>query len=238
MDNEKKEQTKDIVASIRARLRNIAKQSGRDVDAVLLQYFQERFLYRMSISEFSEKFILKGALLLLVNNIDRFRPTKDIDLLGRRITSDLDSITRAMKKIGTIEYDDGVACLSESLQAHIIKEGAQYEGVRIKIDLTLGNIRKRLTVDIGFGDAMIDEPVKLEFPVLLDMPSPKLQCYHLETIIAEKFQAIVWLNFQTSRMKDIFDLPDGPVVRISSVPGSVDTPGHGPRDGGRGLVGL
>jgi hypothetical protein len=79
----KNDHPKDIVASIRARLRNIAQQSNRDVDAVLLQYFQERFLYRLSISEFSENFILKGALLLLVNNIDRFRPTKDIDLLGR-----------------------------------------------------------------------------------------------------------------------------------------------------------
>ena len=83
-----KREIKDIAGSIKAKLKNIARGSGRDFDAVLLQYFQERFLYRISISEFNENFILKGALLLMVKSISPFRPTKDIDLLGKGIDSE------------------------------------------------------------------------------------------------------------------------------------------------------
>jgi predicted nucleotidyltransferase component of viral defense system len=86
----KKKKIKNIPVSVRARLYNRAKQTGREFDAVVLQYFQERFLYRLSISEFKENFILKGALLLLSRNITRFRPTKDIDLLGRKLDGSLD----------------------------------------------------------------------------------------------------------------------------------------------------
>ncbi len=139
-------QSKNRIASIQDRLKQIAKQSNRDVDSVLLQFFQERFLYRVSVSAFAENLILKGALLLLINHIDRFRPTKDIDFLGRRLDNAPENIIRIIKEIAMIECDDGVDCFAESIQAQIIKEGALYEGVRIKFDMGLGKIRKRLTL--------------------------------------------------------------------------------------------
>ncbi|UCH92512.1 MAG: nucleotidyl transferase AbiEii/AbiGii toxin family protein [Candidatus Aminicenantes bacterium] len=201
-----KKEIKDIVESIRARLKNFARRSGRDFDAVLLQYFQERLLYRVSVSEFNENFILKGALLLMVKSVSPFRPTKDIDFLGKGIKAEPESLKILVRKISKIDCNDGIQFISESVKAAAIKEGAEYEGIRVKIDSTLGKIKKTITVDIGFGDKIFDGPEEFDFPVLLDFPAPKIKCYNYETIIAEKFQAIVWLNFQTSRLKDFFDI--------------------------------
>ena len=98
-------QIKDIAASVRARLLNIAKGAGRNFEAVLLQYFQERFLYRLSISPYKKQFVLKGALAFLTDSMSRFRPTKDIDLAGRINASNLNKI---MCDIFTIPCEDGV----------------------------------------------------------------------------------------------------------------------------------
>ena len=197
---------KDIPESVRGRLKNIAKRMNRDFDALLLQYFQERFLYRISLSDFCDNLILKGALLLYVKNIGVFRPTKDIDFLGRGIESDPGVIKKILIEIASIDYNDGFNIIPESIEAFTIKEGAEYEGVRVKVKGRLGSIRKTMVFDFGFGDHIIGGPEILEFPVLLDYPAPRIKCYTLESVIAEKFQAIVWLNYQTSRLKDFYDI--------------------------------
>jgi predicted nucleotidyltransferase component of viral defense system len=201
-----KKEIKDMTESIRGRLKNIARETKRDFDAVLLQFFQERFLYRLSISEFRENFILKGALLLMIKSITPFRPTKDIDFMGRGIGGDPNRIKTIFKKIADINGGDSIRFESEDVEAKVIMVGAEYVGVRIKLKATMGTIRKKMTMDVGFGDMLIDEPEELNFPVLLNFPSPKIRCYSFETVIAEKFQAMVWLNFQSSRLKDFFDI--------------------------------
>ena len=104
----KKKETKNISESVRKRLYNIAQETNRTFDAVSLQYFQERFLYRISISDYKEKLILKGALLLLIRDITRFRPTKDIDFLGSSIANDPENINKIISVIASINIDDGV----------------------------------------------------------------------------------------------------------------------------------
>jgi predicted nucleotidyltransferase component of viral defense system len=197
---------KDITESIRGRLKNIARETKRDFDAILLQFFQERFLYRLSVSEFRENFILKGALLLMIKSITPFRPTKDIDFLGRGIGGDANRIKTIFKKIADISGGDSVHFESEDVEVQVIMKAAEYVGVRVKMNAAMGNIRKKMTMDVGFGDMLIDELEEFNFPVLLNFPSPKIRCYSFETVIAEKFQAMVWLNFQTSRLKDFFDI--------------------------------
>ncbi|MGE5344157.1 MAG: nucleotidyl transferase AbiEii/AbiGii toxin family protein [Candidatus Omnitrophota bacterium] len=201
-----KNKTKDIYASIRAKLKNIAVKSGRDFDAVLLQYFQERFLYRISVSEYKDNFVLKGALLLMVKSVSPFRPTKDVDFLGKGIDANPENLKSIVKKLAQVQCEDSVDFVEESIVATTIKEGAEYEGVRVKIEARLGAIKKILSLDIGFGDTLLGNIEEFDFPVLLNFPIPKVKCYPYESIIAEKFQAIVWLNFQTSRMKDFFDI--------------------------------
>lgn len=201
-----KKEIRNISVSVRNKLLNIANESNRDYNAILRQYFQERFLYRISISPYRSNFILKGAFLLMVNEISKFRPTKDIDFLVNTIFSEVEECTNIIKEIASINIEDGVEFVTENISGKRIKEDADFEGVRIHIPYKMDTIKGYFSIDIGFGDKITNGPFEIEFPVLLDFPSPKIFVYSLESAVAEKFEAIVKLNFITSRMKDFYDL--------------------------------
>src|SRR3972149_4891718 len=203
----KNKQIKDIGASVRARLLDMAKKTGRDFDAVLVRYFQERFLYRLSRSPYERHFILKGALLFLVYEMPFFRPTKDIDFLGSATSNDMGNIKSMIREIAGLHLPDGVIFYPDSVKAERIKEDADYEGIRMRVEAIMNNARKTLQLDIGFGDIVVPGPVEMEFPVLLEgLPVPSLMVYSKESAVAEKFEALVKLNFLTSRMKDVYDI--------------------------------
>ncbi len=193
-------------ASIRALLLNIARQQGRDYNALLIQYAQERFLYRLSVSPFSSHFLLKGALLLRVYPLPAGRPTKDIDLLGFGIGNEIPSISRALEAILQVQCNDGVVFLPEKTRIQKITAQAEYFGARAKVQCLIGGARITIQIDIGFGDVVTPEAVQRDYPVLLDFPIPRLNVYPLETSIAEKVQSLAKLGPLTSRMKDIYDL--------------------------------
>ena len=201
-----KREIKNKPASIRARLMNIARAEGVDFDALLLRYFQERFLYRLSISEFSDHLVLKGGLLLICLKIPRSRPTKDIDFLAEQVKNDPVELEYIIREIVEISCDDGARFNTSSITSECIKENADYEGIRLKVDATLGQARKRLQMDIGFGDIIIPEAKLMDFPTLLEEKPPKLKVYSIESIISEKFEAMVKLAMVNSRMKDFYDV--------------------------------
>lgn len=198
---------KDVAASVRGRLANIAVKERRTFDSVLLLYMQERLLYRLSISEFSSKFILKGGLLMFMLTEYKGRPTKDIDLLAQQISNDKDDIKKVFLNICSINYeDDGLVFNGDDIEVEDIKEAADYHGVRVKTTCLLGNAKKMVQLDIGFGDIVIPKPCEMECPVLLDLDSPVIKVYSLESIISEKFQAMIALSVANSRMKDFYDI--------------------------------
>lgn len=198
---------KNIAASVRDRLLNVAKMNSRDFDAVLLQYIQERFLYRLSISPYRQQLILKGALMFLAYEMTLLRTTRDIDFLGSATSNDLDEIRRIISAIVRIDCADGVEFDDNSVSIERITEDADYHGVRVKLEARLTAARKVLQLDIGFGDVVVAGPVEMDFPVLLDdQQRPHLAVYSRESAIAEKFEALVSLNLLTSRMKDIYDI--------------------------------
>ncbi len=200
-------QIKDVAASVRARLLNIAKNERRSFDSVLLLYMQERLLYRLSISEFSSKFILKGGLLMFMLTEYKGRPTKDIDLLAQQISNDKDDIKRVFLDICNIQYeDDGLVFIGEDIEVEDIKEDADYHGVRVKSTCFLGNAKKMVQLDIGFGDIVIPKATEMECPILLELEAPVIKVYSLESIISEKFQAMIALSVANSRMKDFYDI--------------------------------
>lgn len=201
-----KKEIKNIAASVRARLINIANESNRDYNALLRLYFQERFLYRLSISRYKPKLILKGALLLMINDISKFRPTKDIDFLGKAVSNEINDCKEIIKEIASIDAGDGVEFIVDNISTEKIKEDADYEGVRVHLPYKMDTIKGYFSIDIGFGDKIVEGPIEMEFPIILDFPSPHILVYSLESAVAEKFEAIVKLNFLTSRMKDFFDL--------------------------------
>ena len=194
------------VASIRGRLKNIADKERKPFDFILMLYLVERLLFRLSISRYREQFVLKGGLLLYLIMDEKARATKDIDLLARGIASNLDMLKEIFADIAAISSDDAAIYDSESITAERIKEDADYDGVRIKIIAHLGNMHKSLQFDIGFGDIVVPKPETLEYPTLLDMNNPVIMAYSKESVIAEKFEAMLYLAELNSRMKDFYDI--------------------------------
>ncbi len=197
---------KNLAASVRERLRNISVKTGKEFQSIQRQYVQERFLYRLSVSEYADNLILKGALLFVAHDMSRSRPTRDIDFLGNAIQNQREEIEQVIGEIIGIHCDDGLLFGLDSIVSEDIVEGAAYHGVRIKFDVFLKKSKERVQLDIGFGDRITGGPVEIEFPVLLDFPVPRIKVYSIESAIAEKFEAIVSLQLQTSRMKDFYDI--------------------------------
>jgi len=198
-------QVKNIAASVKAKLLKIAAEAKQDFNLILRQYVQERFLYRVANSHYSNNFILKGALLFFAYDISRLRPTRDIDFKGDSISNDIETITNIFKEILIVKSDDGLVFNEKNIIAEIITEDKRYNGIRIKVEAKLDTAVQKLQIDIGFGDK-IYRPVEIDYPVLLDLPAPKLLAYSIESAIAEKFEAIVSIGILTSRMKDFYDI--------------------------------
>ncbi len=201
-----KKELKNISASVKERLRNISVQSGNEFQSILRQYIQERFLFRLSKSIYSNNLILKGALLFVAHDINRSRPTKDIDFLGSSLTNEKDEIAEIIAEILNINYEDGLRFDAAHIDSENIVEDGDYHGVRIKFYAYLENSKVRVQLDIGFGDKISGGPIEIDFPVLLDLPAPRLKVYSVESAIAEKFEAIASLQLETSRMKDFYDI--------------------------------
>lgn len=201
-----KRRPKNVAASVRQKLLTKAREADRPFNELLQYYAMERFLYRLSQSPHAEKFILKGALMLTVWKAPLSRPTRDIDLLGRTANR-MDSIISMVEDICRQKVEpDGLVFDTGSVQAQRITEAADYHGVRIRFRGNLDTARITMQLDIGFGDVIVphDEPV--EYPTLLDLPTPRLRGYSKESAIAEKLEAMVKLGALNSRMKDFFDI--------------------------------
>lgn len=199
---------KNIAASVFERLKNVAKKNNRSMDSILLLYFQERLLYRLSKSPHRDRFLLKGGLFLFSLTKFSSRPTRDIDFLATYISNEIKNIEQAFIEVCSldIEDDDGLVYHIDQMSSQRIKEDANYEGVRIKIPASLGRARNVLQLDIGFGDIIIPNPQAINFPVLLGMEQPNILTYSIESVIAEKFEAMISLSIVNSRMKDFYDI--------------------------------
>ena len=199
-------ETRNVGASVRARLLTRARTEKTDYQILLTRYALERLLYRLSISAHRDRFVLKGALLFVTWLHDPFRPTRDLDLLGYG-ANDVEAIAETFRSIcSTPVPDDGVAFDINGLTAAAIREDLEYGGVRVQTNSVIDGARIPIQVDIGFGDIVTPGPVEIDYPVLLDFPSPHLRAYPIEAVIAEKFQAIVQLGIANSRLKDFYDL--------------------------------
>jgi hypothetical protein len=199
-------ETKNVVASVLARLRNHSKSSGAPFQQVLQQYAIERFLYRVSKSKHAKSVILKGALLLKTIGIPSARPTMDIDML-RKGRADQESLVALVKDCATLEVEaDGLTFLSDSVVSELITKDSEYKGTRILMDARMDNVRLKIQVDFGVGDVMVPGPRMIEYPVVLAGDTIKLLAYPVESSIAEKLQAMVALGDANSRMKDFYDV--------------------------------
>ncbi len=195
------------VASVKDRLRNQAKKINRPLQEIYTAYGLERALYRLSISEYADKFVLKGGILLYaLFGSDFPRVTRDIDFLAQRISNEADSMKQVFQKVFSIEVDDALRFDVENITVENITEFKEYHGLNVSTIAYLDRTRIPVSIDIGFGDIVYPEKVKMDFPALLNMDSPVLYAYSRESIIAEKYEAIIQLGYGNGRLKDFYDI--------------------------------
>jgi hypothetical protein len=195
-----------LAASVRQRLLNLARERDENFDYILTRYGLERLLFRLANSPYHDRFILKGAMLFLLWGMDEHRPTRDADLLGfgENDTANLVSIFQGICL--TEVDDDGLTFDPDSVQAEAIREEMESGGIRVTLRAVLDKARISLQIDVGFGDAVTPGAEEADYPTLLALPAPHLRIYPKETVIAEKFQAMVSLDMANSRMKDFYDI--------------------------------
>ena len=197
---------KNRAASVRARLKQHSDATRQDFNLILTHYGLERLLYRLSISDHGQNFLLKGALLFALWYDVPHRPTRDADLLGFG-GDDMGSMKTIFRDVSQIPFDDGITFDPQSVHGRETRKQAGYGGVRIDMAAKLDDARIALQIDIGFGDVVTPGPESVNYPVLLaNLPGPRLRAYPKYTVVAEKFQALCTLGMANSRLKDFFDL--------------------------------
>lgn len=193
--------------AIKDRLKNQAKEDGRTMQDELVTYGLERTIYRLSISEYADRFTLKGGIFLYALFDGNFaRATMDIDLLAQHISNDAEEMKKVFHNIFSIECDDALRFDLDSLDVINITEFKEYHGVNVSIMGYLDRTRVPVSIDIGFGDVIYPERMRMNFPVLLDMDAPKIYAYSIYSVIAEKFEAFVSLGLANGRYKDFYDI--------------------------------
>lgn len=202
----KKKNPQDVSASVHQRLLNKARELGRPFDELFQYFSMERFIYRLSKTPHAQKFVLKGALMFTAWNIQATRTTKDIDLLGK-LENSVEAMISVMKDTCVQTVDpDGMNFDPDSVTCNPIIEDAIYEGIRVFVRGNLGKSRVVLQLDVGFGDVVFPSELDVKYPTILDFPAPTLRGYSQESMIAEKFQAMIKLGELNSRMKDFYDI--------------------------------
>jgi predicted nucleotidyltransferase component of viral defense system len=202
-----KDQSKNIATSIRQKLLNRSRESGEDFMLTLTRYAGVRLLYRLSCSEYADRFILKGAMLFSIWTDEPYRPTRDLDFLDNHGTPSVGELRQILSEICLTEVEsDGLEFDPETIRVDEIREGQAYQGLRVRLEARLGQARIPVQADIGFGDVVTPEAVEIEFPTLLDLPAPRAYVYPRESVIAEKLESMVHLGMPNSRMKDFADI--------------------------------
>lgn len=198
--------TRNIGASVRDRLLNKARAEKLDYNLLLTRYALERMLYRLSISDQRDQFLLKGALLFDLWFDVPHRPTHDADFLGFG-SADIPHVEEIFRSISRIEVEDGIVFQPDSVKAAEIRKEANYAGVRVTLMGLLDSARCPVQIDVGFGDAVVPGPEDVSYPIILPgMPEPLIRAYPRYTVVAEKLEALTSLGMLNSRMKDFFDL--------------------------------
>ena len=194
--------------SVRAVLMNLSQKEGLPFQQVITRYLHERLLYRLSMSIYKQNFILKGGNLLYALEGLHIRPTMDIDMLAMKIADNKETLKNIFMSICSVQYDDDCVIFDVlNIAVSDIAEEKKYSGVRLLINVQFGTIKQTIQIDIGFGDIVTPAPLLLSYPTLLhELNTPELMAYSIETVIAEKFHAMIALGVFNSRMKDFYDV--------------------------------
>ena len=193
--------------SVKNRLYNKSKITGKTMQELLIMYCLERTLYRLSISKYVDKFTLKGGVLLYALFGGNYaRTTADVDLLAEKMSNDVLNMYNVFKEILSVKADDPIRYDLESLEVEVITENKKYHGLNVSLLAYLDKTKINISIDIGFDDIIYPSKVKMDYPVILNDYYPSIYVYSIYSCIAEKFEAIVSLGYDNSRLKDFYDI--------------------------------
>lgn len=194
-------------ASRFAHIQNQARANNQNVSELVRLYTLEGMLARIAASDYAEDFVLKGGVLLAAFALRR--PTKDIDLKATRINNDAQDVANRVREIAAIRLDDGIVFDLDSIRAETIREGDEYQGIRVKLIGLLGRSENVIGLDVSFGDPIWPAPQRIDIPRVLDKdqsPSISLLGYPLVMVVAEKVVTMIQRGEANTRWRDFADV--------------------------------
>lgn len=192
------------IQSLKDKAKNCAKQNNLSVQQVLQNYMFERFLERLSKSQYSDKFIIKGGLLLSSIMGINVRTTMDIDADVTGMNFEKDEIAKMIKEIIQINIDDEVEITLDKVED--IREDNEYGGYKFKLIAKFNNLKIPFHIDISTGEIITPRAIEYKYKMILEDEYINIWTYNQETIVAEKLQTILARKIENSRMKDFYDI--------------------------------
>ena len=185
-------------------IRNLSREKSADAQLLMRIYMMERFLERISLSEYRDKFILKGGMLVAAMVGLDARSTMDLDATVKGANVNVEDIENLISAIVSVPIDDGVKFQLKSISE--IMDEAEYPGIRVSMTTTFDGVVTPLKIDISTGDAITPREVRYSFKLMLEDRSIDIWAYNLETVLAEKLETIITRTTTNTRMRDFYDL--------------------------------
>ena len=181
-------------------IRNLSKKKSADAQILMRNYMMERFLERISLSEYKNQFILKGGMLVAAMVGLDARATMDLDATIKGTNVSVEDV----EMIISIPLDDGVAFRIKQISE--IMEEADYPGVRVSMETKFDGVITPLKIDISTGDVITPREIKYKFNLMLEDRTIEVWAYNLETVLAEKLETVISRNVTNTRMRDFYDI--------------------------------
>ncbi len=185
-------------------IRNLSKKKSADAQILMRNYMMERFLERISLSKYRDKFILKGGMLVAAMVGLDARSTMDLDATVKGINVNVNDVADLIAGIVSVPIDDGVTFQVNKVSE--IMDEAEYPGIRVSMTTVFDGVVTPLKIDISTGDAITPREVRYSFKLMLEDRSIDIWAYNLETVLAEKLETIITRATTNTRMRDFYDI--------------------------------
>jgi len=185
-------------------IRNLSKKKSADAQILMRNYMMERFLERISLSEYKNQFILKGGMLVAAMVGLDARATMDLDATIKDTNVSVEDVEMIISKIISIPLNDGVLFRIKRISE--IMEEADYPGVRVSMETKFDGVITPLKIDISTGDIITPREIKYKFNLMLENRTIEVWAYNLETVLAEKLETVISRNVTNTRMRDFYDI--------------------------------
>ena len=185
-------------------IRNLSKKKSADAQILMRNYMMERFLERISLSEYKNQFIFKGGMLVAAMVGLDARATMDLDATIKGTNVSVEDVEMIISQIISIPLDDGVSFRIKRISE--IMEEADYPGVRVSMETKFDGVITPLKIDISTGDIITPREIKYNFNLMLENRTIEVWAYNLETVLAEKLETVISRNVTNTRMRDFYDI--------------------------------